>query len=81
MVVWVFWRCVIGAWRSLVSAPAWGAGGQKFESSRPDHFGMWPSLVRALGSGPRGRGFESHHPDQFKKIIGGKIGTGKCALI
>lgn len=28
----------VGAWRSLASAPAWGAGGRMFESSRPDHF-------------------------------------------
>ena len=25
-----------GAWRSPVSAPAWGAGGRRFESARPD---------------------------------------------
>jgi hypothetical protein len=26
----------IGAWRSPASAPAWGAGGRRFKSSRPD---------------------------------------------
>ena len=26
-----------GAWRSLASAPALGAGGRRFKSSRPDH--------------------------------------------
>src|SRR5258708_11316274 len=25
-----------GAWRSLASAPEWGSGGRRFESSRPD---------------------------------------------
>ena len=27
----------IGAWRSPVSAPVWGTGGRRFESSRSDH--------------------------------------------
>jgi hypothetical protein len=26
----------LGAWRSLASAPEWGSGGRRFESSRPD---------------------------------------------
>ena len=26
-----------GTWRSLVSAPALGAGGRRFKSGRPDH--------------------------------------------
>ena len=26
----------VGAWRSLDSAPEWGSGGRRFESSRPD---------------------------------------------
>jgi 5'-nucleotidase len=30
-------RDLVGAWRSLVSAPDWGSGGRWFESSRPDH--------------------------------------------
>src|SRR6185436_3981389 len=29
---------LIGAWRSLVSAPDWGSGGRWFKSSRPDQF-------------------------------------------
>ncbi len=33
-----------GAWRSLDSAPALGAGGRRFKSSRPDQF---YSLVKA----------------------------------
>ncbi len=31
---WIFFY--IGAWRSPVSAPGWGPGGRRFESSRPD---------------------------------------------
>ena len=30
----------IGVWRSLVSAPALGAGGRRFESYHPDQ--VWP---------------------------------------
>jgi hypothetical protein len=30
-------RSVHGMWRSLVSAPALGAGGRRFESGHPDH--------------------------------------------
>jgi hypothetical protein len=30
-------RSVRGMWRSLVSAPALGAGGRRFESGHPDH--------------------------------------------
>jgi hypothetical protein len=31
---------IIGEWRSLVSAPALGAGGRRFESALPD-FVLW----------------------------------------
>ena len=30
-------RLFFGTWRSLVSAPALGAGSREFESHRPDH--------------------------------------------
>ena len=30
-----------GAWRSLASAPALGAGGRQFESDRPDQIRLW----------------------------------------
>ena len=55
-----------GAWRSLASAPAWGAGGRKFESSRSDHIFLNRGVAqpgRVLGSGSRGRKFESSLPD------------------
>ena len=38
---------LVGAWRSLVSAPDWGSGGRWFESSRPDHT-FPPSRKRVL---------------------------------
>lgn len=34
-----------GQWRSMVSAPDWGSGGRRFESSLPDMTGMWCNLV------------------------------------
>ena len=46
-------RKLVGAWRSPVSAPVWGTGGRRFESSRSDHFthkvnglDVWLSLFR-----------------------------------
>ena len=35
----------VGTWRSLVTAPALGAGSRRFESARPDH-----KRVKALKS-------------------------------
>jgi hypothetical protein len=29
---------LVGAWRSLASAPEWGSGGREFKSRRSDHF-------------------------------------------
>ncbi len=35
-----------GMWRSLVSAPALGAGGPRFESGHPDHDRLTPTEVK-----------------------------------
>ncbi len=40
---------IVGAWRSLVSAPVWGTGGRWFKSSRPDQLqpgGFRTSAIR-----------------------------------
>ena len=46
-----------GAWRSLASAPALGAGGRRFESSRPD---FTPSLLDELCVVPEERAWVQH---------------------
>gem|GEM_PF-6904136 len=43
---------LVGAWRSLVSAPDWGSGGRWFESSRPDH--TFPQQSAAMRDGRKG---------------------------
>src|SRR5262249_51324619 len=39
----------LGAWRSLASAPEWGSGGRRFESSRPDYRQASPSATASRG--------------------------------
>src|SRR5215471_5974510 len=39
-----------GAWRSLVSAPALGAGGRRFESGRPDRIPAPSTQDSSVGS-------------------------------
>ena len=57
----VFWQVwlwnkvpglAIGAWRSLASAPALGAGSRRFESSRPDLSSTTDDLLHFLGESP-----------------------------
>ncbi len=47
-----FHRYIVGTWRSLVSALAWGARGRRFKSSRPDHDRKNPREVQSpFGNG------------------------------
>ena len=38
-----------GAWRSLASAPALGAGGRGFKSRRPDHVSLYVQAISISG--------------------------------
>ena len=42
---------LLGEWRSLVSAPALGAGGRRFESALPDRHLLGISAIRLKNSG------------------------------
>ncbi len=47
-----FHSYIVGTWRSLVSALAWGARGRRFKSSRPDHDRKNPREVQSpFGNG------------------------------
>lgn len=50
----------IGMWRSLDSAPAWGAGGRRFKSGHPDHPPFVPGWSPDDRQGNSSVGYAAH---------------------
>lgn len=51
-------KSLVGAWRSLASAPEWGSGGREFKSRRSDQF-LYPIPLTGQGSVRQHRHVES----------------------
>jgi hypothetical protein len=70
-----------GMWRSLVSAPALGAGGRRFESGHPDHKRSSGACRRLAGrlsrSSAHGTGRRASFDRRLEHLLAVLVGTGR----